>query len=133
MRSRTVLALAVLVLAATALADAALAIGPPVVPSFGLRARRARQLDCFFSDYYTWHGHHYNSAWGAPVAVVTPPTVTMQTNWGWGVGNTRVARIRGQFGRDYPGRVSSNTGFRPTPAWPSDTTQFGLYNVRGPW
>ena len=129
MRSRTVLAAAVLVLAVTALSDAALAVGPTLGP----RAWHARKLDRFFSNQYTWHGNYYNSAWGSPVAVVTPPTVTMQTNWGWGVGNTRISRIRGQFGRDYPGQVPSSTGFRPRPPWPSDTTQFGLYNVRGPW
>ncbi len=81
-----------------------------------------------------WHGAYYNSSWGAPVALVVPPTAEYQTNWGWGVGATRVTPIYHQFTPGYPGAVVPGAyGFRPTPAWPSDTTQFGIYYVRGPW
>jgi hypothetical protein len=81
-----------------------------------------------------WHGGYYDVAWGMPVALVVPPTAENQTKWGWGVGNTRVVSIDHQFGRNYPGPGYYNRAFfRPTPAWPSDTDQFGTYYVRGPW
>lgn len=83
---------------------------------------------------YPWHGGYYHSAWGMPVALVVPPTAERQTNWGWGVGNTRCTPIDHQFHRNYPGPVTYDArGFRPTPRWPSDTSQFGVYYVRGPW
>lgn len=81
---------------------------------------------------WNWHGDYYHTAWGTPVALVVPPTAQYQTNWGWGVGNTRMSRIS-QFQRPWPGPYAPGPGFRPTPNWPSDTDQFGVYYVRGPW
>ena len=83
---------------------------------------------------YNWNGRYAHSAYGQPVALVVPPTANMQTNWGWGVGSSRFSRIDHQVQRNYPG--AGAYGFWPwrkTPAWPSDTTQFGVYYVRGPW
>lgn len=94
---------------------------------FGRRA--ARRAEC-----YSWCGGYYNAAWGVPVAVVVPPTAEFQTHWGWGVGNTRVNTIDHQFSRNWPGPAQGGaTGLRPTPSWPSDTDQFGMYYIRGPW
>ena len=85
-----------------------------------------------YSD--SWHGGYYNPAWGMPVALVVPPTAEAQTHWGWGVGNTRITTICPQFKRNWPGPGQYNRGqFRPTPHWPADTDQFGVYYVRGPW
>ena len=83
---------------------------------------------------YAWHGNYYTPAWGMPVALVVPPTVQAQTNWGWGVGNTRVTGIPHQFEPGYPmpGDYDRRL-FRPTPPWPTDTRQFGEYYIRGPW
>ena len=83
---------------------------------------------------YPWHGGYYDAAWGMPIALVVPPTAANQTKMGWGVGNTRVVRVNHQFERDYPGEgIYNRAWFRPTPPWPSDTDQFGVYYVRGPW
>ena len=82
---------------------------------------------------YAWHGGYYDVAWGVPVAVVVPPRAKYQTNWGWGVGNTRVTPILHQFERNFPGAATGGRGFYPNPPWPSDTTQFGDYYIRGPW
>ncbi len=83
---------------------------------------------------YPWHGDYYDVAWGAPVAVVVPPTAESQTHLGWGVGATRVTPNQHQFKRAYPGAGAYSRGwFRGTPAWPSNTDQFGDYYVRGPW
>jgi hypothetical protein len=69
-----------------------------------------------------------------PLALVIPPTAEYQTHWGWGVGNTRVTPNVPQFGRNWPGPAAYNPrSFLPTPPWPSDTDQFGVYYVRGPW
>lgn len=86
------------------------------------------------AQWYPWHGNHYHAAWGTPVALVVPPNVEHQTHWGWGVGNTRITTIRHQFRRNWPGPGSyQRSNFLPTPPWPSDTDQFGVYYVRGPW
>jgi hypothetical protein len=81
-----------------------------------------------------WHGYYYDPAWGMPIALVVPPTAETQTHYGWGVGNTRVTTIYHQFHRDYGGPgVYNRRNFLPTPPWPSDTDQFGVYYIRGPW
>jgi hypothetical protein len=86
------------------------------------------------SQTYPWHGDHYDTAWGMPVAVLVPPTAENQTHWGWGVGATRVTPIQHQFQRGYPGPgVYNRAWFLPTPRWPSSTDQFGDYYIRGPW
>ena len=72
------------------------------------------------------------AAAGQP-ALVVPPTANLQTNWGWGVASSRISRIDHQFQRNYPGAGMFGGPFRPTPVWPHDTTQFGVYYVRGPW
>jgi hypothetical protein len=83
---------------------------------------------------YPWHGSFYDPAWGMPVALVVPPTAECQTHYGWGVGNTRITQIDHQFRRGYPGPgVYDRRYFLPTPPQPSDTDQFGVYYIRGPW
>jgi hypothetical protein len=82
---------------------------------------------------YSWNYGYAHQAYGQPVALVVPPTANMQTNWGWGVGSSRVSRIDHQVQRNYPGTGPWGGPWRRTPAWPSDTTQFGVYYVRGPW
>lgn len=86
------------------------------------------------SNPVSWHAGYYYTAWGKPVPLVVPPTANYQTHWGWGVCNTRVTAINAQFvgpmnGYPYDGLE----GFRPTPYWPRDTDQLGVYYIRGPW
>jgi hypothetical protein len=80
-----------------------------------------------------WHNGYYDPAWGEPYALVVPPNAEFQSNYGWGVGGTRVSPIYHQFGRPYPGYGNGWGRFLPTPYWPSDTQQFGVYYIRGPW
>jgi hypothetical protein len=85
------------------------------------------------AQWTNWNRNYANTDYGQPVALVVPPTATMQTNWGWGVASSRVTRIDHQFQRNYPGDGQFGGPFRSTPLWPSDTTQFGVYYVRAPW
>jgi len=81
-----------------------------------------------------WHGGYYYTQWGAPVALLIPPTAEMHTDYAWGVPSTRVSRNDHQFQRPYPGNgYGGGYGFLPTPQYPADTQQFGVYYVRGPW
>jgi hypothetical protein len=80
-----------------------------------------------------WHNGYYDPYWGEPIALVVPPNAEFQANYGWGVGGTRVAPIYHQFGRPFPGYGGAGGRFLPTPNWPSDTQQFGVYYIRGPW
>jgi hypothetical protein len=85
------------------------------------------------AKFYNWNGNYAHTEYGAPVALVVPPTANLQTNWGWGVASSRISRIDHQFQRNWPGFGPYGGPYRPTPIWPSDTTQFGVYYVRGPW
>jgi hypothetical protein len=82
-----------------------------------------------------WNGNYYYIPWGhrQPVSLVVPPTAELQTNYGWGVCGTRVTRINHQFQRPYPGPYGGGYGFMAKPQYPSDTQQFGVYYIRGPW
>ncbi len=85
----------------------------------------------------SWHSSWYDPAEGRPIALVVPPTAEFQTQYGWGVPSSRVAPIYHQFRRPYPGPGAvgggGGGGFMPTPNQPSDTVQFGVNAVRGPW
>ena len=84
----------------------------------------------------SWHSTWYDPAEGRPIALVVPPTAEFQAQYGWGVPSSRVAPIYHQFRRPYPGPGAvggSGGGFLPTPTHPSDTVQFGVNAVRGPW
>lgn len=84
--------------------------------------------------YGAWHTGYYYTAWGRPVSLVVPPNATTQTDYGWGIGNTRVTPIRPQFLGPYNGYPYDGfPNFQPTPYWPSDTLQFGVYYIRAPW
>jgi hypothetical protein len=90
--------------------------------------RPVRRAEC-----YNWNGRYAHALYGQPLAMVVPPTANLQTNWGWGVASSRVSRLDHQVQRNFPGLGVFGGPFRRTPAWPSDTTQFGVYYVRGPW
>ena len=113
MNARILLALAAVAALSCALAESAQAQGPWA--------------------YRPWHGNYYHSAYGAPVAVVVPPTAELQTKYQWGVTGTSTSVIRPQFRRRYYGIEGGGQGFYPTPLWPSHTDQFGAYYIRGPW
>ncbi len=85
------------------------------------------------AQYYNWNRNYAYTDFGAPTALVVPPTAQLQTNYGWGVASSRISRIDHQFQRNYPGNGPYGGPFRSTPIWPSDTTQFGIYPVRAPW
>lgn len=80
-----------------------------------------------------WHNAYYHAAYGEPIALVVPPTAEYQSQYGWGVGGTRVTPIYHQFGRAYPGQGAGYGSFYATPPFPSDTNQFGVHYIRGPW
>jgi hypothetical protein len=82
---------------------------------------------------YNWNRNYAYTDYGQTTALIVPPTAQLQTNWGWGVASSRISRIDHQFQRNYPGAGPFGGPPRPTPVWPSDTTQFGVYPVRGPW
>ena len=64
--------------------------------------------------WYPWHGNYYDPAWGgSPVALVVPPTATLQTKYSWGVTNTDVVRIYHQFGRRHPRRLRRRARIHP--------------------
>ncbi len=86
----------------------------------------------------SWHGGYYHTQYGAPLALVVPPTARAHTRWSWGVAQSTMMPLYHQFERPYPGPVGSGGyggagGLLPTPRWPSHTDQFGVYYVRGPW
>jgi len=117
---------------------ALLAIGPASAdPAYKVpldrRGIHGDRICCHGRD-PSWNGAYYDVTYGAPVALVIPPTAELQTHYGWGVGNTRITPNCPQFNRIYPGAgVYDRRAFLSTPPWPSSTDQFGVYYVRGPW
>ncbi len=81
-----------------------------------------------------WHAGYYQPWYGRPVALVVPPVAHYQTIWGWGVGATQLAPIPPQFNGASTGYPYTQAGpWAPKPYWPTDTRQFGVYYIRGPW
>jgi hypothetical protein len=121
------------ILALTAMAVALLLLASDSARAVGygsLKGRRAHNQ----SQTYPWQAGYYQAEWNMPLALVVPPTAENQKKYSWGVGGSRVVPIEHQFQRNFPGgAVYDRANFRPTPAWPSDTDQFGVYYVRGPW
>jgi hypothetical protein len=79
-----------------------------------------------------WHGGYYWMKTGQPTALVVPPTVTMQSNYSWGVSQNTMTPVYHQFGGNPPNGAGGGV-FRATPYWPTHTDQIGVYPVRGPW
>ena len=81
-----------------------------------------------------WHCDYKYTEWGMPVAILVPPNVEKHVSYGWGVGGMRVHRNQHQFRRFWPGKAYGKPHeFKSLPVWPSDTSQFGVYYIRGPW
>lgn len=100
----------------------------------GIDAARTHQWNSDQGMATSWHGGHYFPRFGAPTALVVPPTAAYQSVYSWGVGQTRSIPIYHQFGQG--GMTvggSGGMGFSAPPYWPSSTSQFGIYPVRGPW
>ena len=104
-----------------------------VVDTTPARADIAARIAARRSNWYPWHSNYYHAEYGQPVALVIPPTAGNTSEYGWGVGSYRMIPNRHQFGRPYYTGPNNRYRFRPTPAWPSDTTQFGVHYVRSPW
>jgi|GEM_PF-598581 hypothetical protein len=79
-----------------------------------------------------WHGNYYWWRTGQPTALVVPPTVTMQSNYSWGVSQNTMTPVYHQFSGNPPNGAGGGS-FRATPVWPTHTDQIGVYPVRGPW
>ena len=82
-----------------------------------------------------WHGQHYHTSYGRPVAMIVPPTVQSYTHHGWGVTGTEVRPMHQQFraNHGFDLQTMDAPGLYGTPPWPQNTDQFGVYYVRGPW
>ena len=99
----------------------------------GIDAQRIHQWNQSQAAMRPWHGGYNYWRYGAPTALVVPPTAAYQTEYSWGVGQTRSMPIYHQFGRNKPGGGGGAGLFANTPYRPSNTNQFGVYPVRGPW
>ncbi|MBU6276793.1 MAG: hypothetical protein KGQ61_09150 [Planctomycetes bacterium] len=123
--ARALLALALLALGAVAAPRAAEAGDSAIAHRYFLRSRNK-----------AWHSVWYDPSIGRPMALVVPPTAEFTAEYAWGVPSHRVVPLYHQFRRPYPGPGAvpgSGGGLYPTPMWPSDTVQFGVHPVRGPW
>ncbi len=113
---------------------------PDPLYAYGGAGLDATRVDNWNRNYaapqYAWHGNYRYWRWGTPTALVVPPTAAFQSEYNWGVAQTRSMPIYHQFtGAGGAGIGGSAQGglFRPTPYRPSSTSHFGIYPVRGPW
>jgi hypothetical protein len=83
----------------------------------------------------SWHSGWYDPTIGRPMALVVPPTAEFISEYSWGVPSSRTMPLYHQFRRPYPGvgAIPGASPLMPTPPIPSDTVQFGVHAVRGPW
>lgn len=87
-----------------------------------------------YGTWFPWHQQYANPVYHQPLALVVPPTAGNTTEYGWGVGATRITPNYHQFMRPYPGPgVGGGHPFYHQPMWPRDTTNFGHHYIRGPW
>ena len=98
-------------------------------------SRAAQQRYFLRSQTRSWHSSWYDPSLGRPLALVVPPTAEFTSEYSWGVPATRTMPIYHQFRRPYPGAgaVPGYGPLLPTPPIPSDTVQFGVAPIRGPW
>ena len=82
-----------------------------------------------------WHAGYQHPMYGRPVALVVPPVSHYQTIYGWGIATTQMTPIYPQYGGPGYGTPAPDVGghYLLPPYWPSDTRQFGVYYIRGPW
>ena len=99
----------------------------------GIDAQRIHQWNQSQASTRSWQQGYNYWRYGMPTALVVPPTASYQTEYAWGVGQTRSMPIYHQFGRSNPGPGNGEGSFSNTPIPPSNTNQFGVYPVRGPW
>ncbi len=106
-----------------------------VSEAFAGGSRAAQHRYRIRSQTRSWHSGWYDPSIGRPMALVVPPTAEFMSQYSWGVPSSRVEPIYHQFDRSYPGAgaVRGSTRMMPTPSTPSDTVQFGVYPIRGPW
>lgn len=100
----------------------------------GIRASHEDQWNTQMGQQYPWHGQYNYWRWGVPTALVVPPTAAFQSEYNWGVAQTRSIPIYHQFGSSNPSPIGNGYGMFPNaPYWPGSTSQYGVYPVRGPW
>jgi hypothetical protein len=99
----------------------------------GSRAAQARYF--LRSQTRSWHSAWYDPSLGRPYALVVPPTAEFHSQYSWGVPSSRTMPLYHQYRRPYPGpgAMPGGSPMLPTPNIPSDTVQFGVSSVRGPW
>jgi len=96
------------------------------------RSAQADRGARWFNTRVPWSAPYAHTQWGGPVALVLPPNANFQTDYSWGVARTRMTPVHHQFARPIAAPGGGAT-YSPTPIWPSDTNQFGVYGVRAPW
>jgi hypothetical protein len=84
-----------------------------------------------YANQRPWHDQYYYTQYGQPTALVVPPNAVTHQTYSWGVSRNYMLPIYHQYG--YQGSPSTGGAFYATPTWPSNTQQFGVYPVRGPW
>jgi hypothetical protein len=82
-----------------------------------------------------WHAGYQHPMYGQPLALVVPPVSHYQTIYSWGIATTQMPVIYPQYGGPGYGTpwTGANGDYLLPPYWPSDTRQFGVYYIRGPW
>ena len=81
-----------------------------------------------------WHAGFARTGHDRPWAILVPPNCYYQTTYNWGTASTQIGPIVPQFVGPQMGYPYDNARYyTPTPYWPNDTRQFGVYYIRGPW
>ncbi|MEM7455351.1 MAG: hypothetical protein AAF456_13455 [Planctomycetota bacterium] len=100
----------------------------------GVEAALTHQWNRQMAGQHSWHDNYEYWRWGQPTALVVPPTAAFQSHYAWGVGQTQSRPIYHQFGMGGGYNMGGGAGmYNKAPYWPSNTDQYGVYPVRGPF
>ena len=99
----------------------------------GRRNRIMQSWERQHANQSSWSGAYGHQTTGTPIALIVPPTARTMRVFNWGVSRNTISPIYHQYSLN---RTTGNSGGRPflrTPMYPSSTSQFGVYYIRGPW
>ena len=100
----------------------------------GRRNRIMQSWERQHADQTSWNGAYAHQSTGTPIALIVPPTVRSMRVFNWGVSGNTISPVYHQYSLN---RFSANSAprrpFHRTPMYPSSSSQFGVYYIRGPW
>ena len=99
----------------------------------GRRNRLMQSWERQHANQSSWNGAYGHQTTGTPIALIVPPTARTMRVFNWGVSGNTISPIYHQYSLNPTTGNAVGRPFLRTPMYPSSTSQFGVYYIRGPW